>query len=112
MSLTLLEAMAAGKASVATSVGGNPEVIDHGHTGLLVAPGDVHGLAAAMSTFVQDPAKAHAMGATATQVFEKQFTLEVMVGNYERIYREALAERGHVTYPRPSTSRAASTLGA
>lgn len=113
MSLTLIEAMAAGKASVATAVGGNPEVIDHGRTGLLVAPGDVHGLAAAMATFVQDPSKAHAMGSTAMKVFEQQFTLEVMVGSYERIYREALAERGHVTRPHSSVSgAAASNLGA
>ena len=111
MSLTLLEAMAAGKASVATAVGGNPEVIDHGQTGLLVPPGDVHALAAAMATFVQNPSQAHAMGSTAMKVFEKQFTLEVMIGSYERIYRQALAERGHVTHPRVAGT-AASNLGA
>lgn len=70
VSLTLMEAMAAGKASVAVAAGSNPEVIAEGRTGMLVPPGDVHALAAAIAALVQDPFTADKMGREARRVFE------------------------------------------
>jgi len=70
VSLTLMEAMAAGKASVAIAAGSNPEVIVEGRTGMLVPPGDVHALAAAIAALVQDPFTADKMGREARRVFE------------------------------------------
>lgn len=93
MSLTLLEAMAASKASVATSVGGNPEVISQGRTGLLVPAGDVPALASAMASLIEDPASASRMGREAKAVFDQRFTLDAMIHSYERIYSETLAAR-------------------
>jgi L-malate glycosyltransferase len=93
MSLTLLEAMAAGKASVATAVGGNPEVITDGRTGLLVAPGDVHALAAAMASLIQDPFTADDLGRRARARFSERFTLGAMIRSYEGVYDDTIAAR-------------------
>lgn len=57
-----LEAMACGAAVVASRVGGIPEVVDEGVTGLLVPPDDPAALAAAMNTVLADPRRATAMG--------------------------------------------------
>ena len=70
VSLTLMEAMAAGKASVAVAAGSNPEVIAEGRTGMLVPPVDVHALAAAIAALIQDPFTADRMGREARRVFE------------------------------------------
>lgn len=91
MSLTLIEAMAAGKASVATAVGGNPEVVIEGQTGLLVSPGDVFALAAAMASLIQDPFTTEKMGRNARARFEASFTLDAMIRSYERVYDDAIA---------------------
>jgi glycosyltransferase involved in cell wall biosynthesis len=60
--MALLEAMAVGLPVIATRVGGIPEVVREGETGMLVEVGDVDGLAAAIQTLVNDPALRVAMG--------------------------------------------------
>ena len=57
-----LEAMACGTAVVASRVGGIPEVVAEGQTGLLVPPGDPDALADALSTLLDDPGRAETMG--------------------------------------------------
>jgi glycosyltransferase involved in cell wall biosynthesis len=91
ISLTLLEAMAAGLPVVATDVGGNREVVAHRETGLLVPPRSPEALAAAMLRLVRDPATARRMGAAGRERVEKQFDLRRVVQTYERLYLSLLA---------------------
>jgi glycosyltransferase involved in cell wall biosynthesis len=93
LSLTLLEAMAAGLPVIATDVGGNREVVTHGETGLLVAPGSPEALAAATLSLLDDPARALAMGRAGRQRVERVFDLRLMVRRYEDLYRELIARK-------------------
>jgi glycosyltransferase involved in cell wall biosynthesis len=60
--MAVLEAAAHGVPVVASAVGGVPELVDDGRTGLLVPPGDVAALAGALTRLVSDPAEADRMG--------------------------------------------------
>jgi glycosyltransferase involved in cell wall biosynthesis/cellulose synthase/poly-beta-1,6-N-acetylglucosamine synthase-like glycosyltransferase len=94
ISLTLLEAMAAGVPIVATGVGGTPEVVDHGVTGLLVSPARPERLAAAMLTVLNDRGLAQRMGAAARERAEQHFNILQMAASYEALYEEATARPG------------------
>jgi mannosyltransferase len=88
--LTLLEAMAAGTAVVAARAGAAETVIADGDTGLLVPPGDVDALAAALDRLLRDPAAAAAMGDRARRRVCTAFSLEAEAGAIAAVYREAL----------------------
>jgi L-malate glycosyltransferase len=92
LSNVLLESMAAGAPTVATRVGGTPEAITDGVSGLLVAPGDPEALAVAVGRLLEDATLAHRLGRAARQVVEQRFTLERMVDDTERLYA-SLRER-------------------
>jgi len=89
ISLTLLEAAAAGLPIVATRVGGNPEVVTHGRTGLLVPPVDPARLAAALEELAKRPDRAE-MGLAGRRRVETLFGVQSMVGAYEALYRRVL----------------------
>lgn len=93
MSNGLLEAMAAGRPIVATTVGGNPELITDGETGLLVPPENPEALAAAILRLIRDPALARRLGEAARRRVEREFTLDVMVRRLESLYDDLLARR-------------------
>jgi glycosyltransferase involved in cell wall biosynthesis len=94
ISLTLLEAMAAGLPIVATQIGGTPEVVEQGHTGILVAPRDPEALAGAMLTVSNDRGLARSMGRSARRRAETSFSLSRMTAAYEALYEEVLARPG------------------
>lgn len=85
-SVTLLEAMLAGKPSVATRVGGNPEILVDGVTGTLVDSGDVAAFSRAILEVLQSPALAATYGTAAAARVRERFTFEEMVRGYEALY--------------------------
>ncbi|HEV2038138.1 MAG TPA: glycosyltransferase family 4 protein [Candidatus Eremiobacteraceae bacterium] len=72
--LGVLEAMAAGKPVIGTSVGGIPEMIEDGVTGLLVPPADEQALAAALGSLLTEPALSARLGSAGRQRVTEQFT--------------------------------------
>jgi glycosyltransferase involved in cell wall biosynthesis len=91
--LALLEAGAAGLPCVASRVGGIPEVIDDGASGLLVEPEDVGQLAAALRRLAEDPSLRASLGATLAQTVRAGFSRSGMSTATVDLYRASLAER-------------------
>jgi glycosyltransferase involved in cell wall biosynthesis len=92
--LALMEYMAAGKPIVATRVGGVPEIIEDGKSGLLVEPGSVDALARGISTLLRDGERAARMGAEARRRQQAEFDIDTTVRRVEDLYGSLLAERG------------------
>ena len=84
----VLEAMAAGRAVVATAVGGNAELIRSGSEGLLVPVGDPAALADALARLIRDPAMALAFGRAARARVAERFSETRMVERFTRFYEE------------------------
>jgi len=86
----VLQAMAAGAPVVATAVNGTPEVVRHGHTGLLVPPADPQAAAAAVLEMAGDEPLRRRCVRNARQVLGREFDIREMVPELERIYLSAL----------------------
>lgn len=84
-----MEAMAVGKPVIASRIGGLPEIVTDGETGILVEPGDSHALRTAIETLVNDPALAARMGAAGRDRVSA-FHASTIVGEIETVYREVL----------------------
>jgi glycosyltransferase involved in cell wall biosynthesis len=89
--LAALEAMAAGCPVIATPMGGLPDMVVDGVTGMLVAPGAVDQLAAALVRLAQDAALRTTMGANAAARARREFSADAMVEATLGIYVELLA---------------------
>lgn len=92
MSIVVLEAMAARKAMVVTSVGENPHVVVDGDTGLMVAPGDAAALACALDKVIDEQPLRERLGRQARARYERLFTVRHMVAAHESLYKELLGE--------------------
>jgi glycosyltransferase involved in cell wall biosynthesis len=91
--LAVLEAMAARLPVVATAVGGVPEVVVDGLTGLLVPPGDPPALAGALLSLARDAGRRRAMGQAGYERVREHFAMAQMARAMERLYEELLAEK-------------------
>jgi glycosyltransferase involved in cell wall biosynthesis len=84
-----LEAMAAGRPVVGSNVGGIPEMIDDGTTGLLVPPSDPERLARALENLIQQPERRHAMAVAARRRARDAFSIEahgrLLQAQYDRV---------------------------
>lgn len=88
--LTLLEALAAGLPTVATAVGGIPEIITEGVDGHLVPAGGTTGIAEMAAALLLDRKRAAVMGEAGRGTVRRRFTAGRMVEGIERIYEEVL----------------------
>jgi sugar transferase (PEP-CTERM/EpsH1 system associated) len=93
ISNSLLEAMASGLPVVATDVGGNPEVVENGESGLLFPVGDIQALAGRLLRLQSKMELRQRIGQRAVQRVQEQFSLDAMVGKYEEMYTHLGAKR-------------------
>jgi glycosyltransferase involved in cell wall biosynthesis len=109
LSNVLLESMAAGVPTVATRVGGTPEAMSDGVTGLLVPPGDPMALAAAIARLLIDREFAASLGHAARQTVKARYSAERMADATAQLYADLLAEkrtrRGETTWSMPTSFR-------
>jgi len=92
----VLEAMAAGKCVVATAVGGTPETIVDGKTGILVKPDNQEALVTAIVDLLKSPDKPSILGQQARESIERSFTIEKMVQQTTNLYEQLLNKKGIV----------------
>lgn len=93
MCTSLVDAMAASKAAVATRVGGVPEVMVDGETGFLVPPHDHEGMADRIIALLKDEALRDQMGRAALERARERFTVERMVEETMATYERVVADR-------------------
>jgi glycosyltransferase involved in cell wall biosynthesis len=91
LGIAAAEAQACGLPVVATCIGGVPEVVEDGTTGLLVAPRDEVAMAAALARLLDDPAEARALGARGRERIRREFDGEAVRGALAAVYRRVLA---------------------
>ena len=104
LSNVLLESMAAGAPVVATRVGGTPEALVDGETGLLVSPGDSAALAASIATMLDNPEMASRMGHAARRRIADVFSVDRMVRSTQELYSDLLERKGSGAVGRASTA--------
>lgn len=89
--LSLMEAMAAGLPVVASRVGGIPAMVKEGETGLLVDPGDIGQLAAALVQLATNRDAARKLGEEAAKWARKQFDARYMITRIQAVYEQVLS---------------------
>lgn len=86
MPMALLEAMSWGLPVIATPVGGVPQVVHSDVNGILIAPGDIDGMAAAIARLMSNPMLRSALGAQARRTIESAYSLEAALERLAAIY--------------------------
>jgi glycosyltransferase involved in cell wall biosynthesis len=93
LGIAVIEALACGKPVVATAVGGIPEIIEDGTSGILVEPEDARALAVAIRRLLGDPALRERLGRAGRRRVKDAFRWQRMAEGYVRAYEELL-DRG------------------
>jgi len=89
---TMVEALLMGKGVVASNVGGLPDTVQHGATGLLIPPGDPAALAGAVVELLADPVLRQEMGRLGRDRCLRRFDINTTVTQVENLYRAALSQ--------------------
>jgi glycosyltransferase involved in cell wall biosynthesis len=92
LSNSLMEAMASGCCAVASTTGGNPELVQHGRTGLLFAPGDVEDLAAQLRRLIEDRTLREQLSLAGAKFIAETFSRQVSVAQIEATYTRLLGD--------------------
>lgn len=103
--LVLIEAMATGRPVVATSVGGIPDLVDDGVTGVLIEAGDRTGLIAAIRQLAWDPARREAMGRAGRARVQARFDAAVNAARLIEVLKDAVDARRADSHDRPTMDR-------
>lgn len=90
----IAEAQAAGRAVVASAIGGTPEMVVHGESGLLVPPGDPQALAAALAMVLGDEALRRRLGAGGRAAAEANYRMAGFARRCEEVFRRVLGMPG------------------
>jgi glycosyltransferase involved in cell wall biosynthesis len=93
LGVVLIEALAFAKPVVASDVGGIPDVVRHGQTGLLVPPGDPRALASALASLADAPEWARGMGIAGRAHVAACFSRERIAGDLAALYEDVVARR-------------------
>ena len=91
--LVALEAAERGRAAIVSDVGGLPEIVADGETGLVVPAGDERALAESIVALTRDPVRVRAMGAAARRRAVEEFSAEAAAAGVEAVYRQELDRR-------------------
>jgi L-malate glycosyltransferase len=89
----VLEAGAQAVPAVATNVGGMPEAIDDGRTGVLVAPGDLAGFTRAVLELLADEPRRRALGVAARRLVRERFSMDATASAFEELYERLVHEK-------------------
>lgn len=101
--VSVIEAMASARPVVATAVGGVPDVISNGETGLLVPPGNAGMLAEAIQRVLADEALAHRLGQAAREQVVAKYDVERLLNDTIGLYSDLLRAKGYeITIPEGS----------
>ena len=84
--MTLLEAMSLGIPTVATRVGGTPEIVADGETGILIESDNLDEFTSALKLLLEQPATRQQMADKAKQRFGERFSVAQMVEQYQKLY--------------------------
>lgn len=93
LSNSLMEAMASGCAVIASNVGGNPELVSHGETGMLFRSNDRHDLAANIRLLAQNPALRSRLASNAQSLIREKFRPEQSAGRMAKIYGDFISRK-------------------
>jgi glycosyltransferase involved in cell wall biosynthesis len=104
---TVLEAMAWGRPVIATRVGGLPDLIEDGRTGILVEPDDHHGLADAIRRVAQDPDLRTRLAENAREKLAAEFGYDLMIARHVALYNSLAQAREESTYGSVAGQRSA-----
>jgi len=88
-SMTLLEAMSLGIPGVVTNTGGNPEIIEDGHTGILCEPGSAPGMASAIEKIYRSSALAQSLSVNSRRRYQDRFSVDQMIQSYCSVYLDS-----------------------